>query len=96
MAKTKAKTEKTNSTDVVTVFLTINGTDYSSTGDSFSEALAGLPVVTPRTQAKLSIQKDGKTSKVVLFPIPLFKRLFYPGLSGDVARSRLLTVHKYS
>ena len=99
MATNKGKSTKKKSPETkggFCVYVEVNKETYSATGGSLSEALANLPVITPRTKAKVAVECDGKRSKEAIFSIVDYKRLFYPGLTGEIFRARLMTLHKFS
>lgn len=90
MTKKKATTKKKKAPQGgFTVFVKVNGEEYSSTADTLEEAVLQLPAINPKTRATMVVSKDGKATKPFLLPIPAYKRLFYPGMTGQVQRANL-------
>lgn len=88
--KKTTKKRSTKPQDGYTVFLNINNEDYSSTADTLNEALLNLPQVTPKTVAKLIVAKGDKRSRPITLFIPNYRRLFYPGLTGEIQRTNFI------
>jgi len=86
MTKKKATKKQQGS---FTVFVKVNGEEYSSTADTLEEAVLQLPAVNPKTRARMVVSKDGKATQPFLLTIPSYKRLFYPGMTGEVQRANL-------
>lgn len=86
---TKPKAKKTAQPKAFTVLLNINREDYSSTADTLDEALLNLPQVVPHTRAVITIVYGEKQSRPFSLAIPQFRRLFYPGLTGQIQRIQL-------
>lgn len=74
----------------VTVHMKMNNETYTATADTLLEALELLPKVTPKTKGMLTVLKDGKESKPMHLTIPMYNRLFFPGLTGEIQRVSIL------
>lgn len=85
MAK-KATPKKKKSNGAYTLYLHVNGEDYTSTADTFEDAILNFPSIQAKTLATLVVSTEGKQSKPIPLKITMFNRLFYPGMSGAVQR----------
>lgn len=83
MAKKTIKTAAKQS--AFSIDLKVNGTLLHSTGATIADAVLALPSFVPKTVGTLVING----SKPIPYNIPSLKRLFYPGMTGQVQRTQL-------
>lgn len=61
--------------------LKVNAKVFETAAASIEEAVLAFPKIVPKTNAILSIN-----GKDILLNIPRFKRLFFPGQTGEINR----------
>lgn len=72
----------------VSISLRVNNTDYTSTSDTLGEALDNLPAIVPHTKASFTVITEKMPhGKTFTLTIPGYRRLFYPGMTGQVQRA---------
>lgn len=89
-AKKPTKSKKKAPLSGFTVLMTVNKEQYTSTADTLEDALLNLPHVDPHTRAVLIVVEGDKHSRPVALSIPMYRRLFYPGLTGQVQRAQFI------
>jgi len=87
MARSKKATQ--SQSQKFTVTLHVNGAPIVGSGDTLNEAVLNLPAFTPKTQGKMVVTYDGKDSRTMLFHLQALKRLFFPGMTGQIQRMAL-------
>lgn len=86
---TKKTTKKTAQPKAFSVLVTVNRENYTSTADTLEEAILNLPQLVPHTRASLTIVYGNKQSQPLSLTIQQYRRLFYPGLTGQIQRASL-------
>ena len=91
--KKTTKAKKTAQPRPFTVLCTVNNQQYEGSGNTLEEALLNLPVVVPFTRSVFIVAQGDTHSRPVSLTIPMYRRLFYPGLTGEIQRANFIKRH---
>lgn len=72
------------------ITLKVNGVEYVAEGDDLEKVILSLKVENPKTKGVVTLETDGVLSKPTYLYIPQLKKLFYPGMTGQIQRIALM------